>query len=450
MAIRGTPTTNGGTSTTPSVTVPTGVIANDIVLLFVNFDASAGNITAVMPSGFAALETEKALGPDGGRGLVCWKRATGSDSGSYTFGVVGASNDWTCQCIAFSGRSTSSSPVVNSTNNTASNASPVTATVPTTTAVLGDDLVAFNIPDVNATGIFNVYTSHPSGYTNGVTQEQGFANSAVDYLQNSAAGATGTSTFVFSLTSGASGWYAGRVRIPSAPTGIAFDVAANSADQAAASSYSGSASWNGTNRMLAVDVSLLGPGVTVTAMTYGGANCTFIGKQASVTSFGSVESWRICSSDASAPAAGANTLSVTLSGSLEFSVEWVSYTGVHQTSPTEAFNSAQATNTGSATDASVVITTVADNCWVHAAVSANDTSISAGNTTRNNVAGTLGSGANEDNNAAKTPAGAVTMSYTGMGITTTWTIAGYAIRPLAASNLTATAISSLMLMGLGT
>lgn len=218
-------------------------------------------------------------------------------------------------------------------------------------------------------------------------------------------------------------------------TGIAFDATGNSGDVAAASSYSGSASWSGSNRILCVDVAMLGPGVTVTAMTYGGAACTYVGSRASVTSFGSVEQWRICSSDSSAPAAGSNTLAVTLSSSLEFTVAWTSYTSVHQTVPTEAFNSAQATNAGTATDASVAVTSIADNCWIHAACVANDTSITAGNTTRNNVSGTLGSGANEDNGSAKTPAGAVTMSYSGMGITTTWVIAGYAIRPLAASGL---------------
>lgn len=230
--------------------------------------------------------------------------------------------------------------------------------------------------------------------------------------------------------------------------GIAFDAAGNSGDIAAANSYSGSASWSGANRMLSVDVSMLGPGVSVSAMTYGGANCTFIGSKSTVTSLGGVECWRICSSDSGAPAAGANTLAITLSGSIEFTAEWVSYTGVHQTLPTEGFNSAQATNAGSATDASVVITTVADNDWVHAAVVANDTSITAGNTTRNNISGTLGSGANEDNNAAKTPAGSVTMSYSGMGITTTWAIAGYAIRPIAASNLGGSPFIQSLLNGL--
>lgn len=209
---------------------------------------------------------------------------------------------------------------------------------------------------------------------------------------------------------------------------VNFDVAGNSGDQAAASSYSGSASWNGVNRFLAVDVSLLGPGTTVTSMTYGGAACTFIGSKATVTSLGSVESWGIAQSAIGAPAVGANTLALTLSGSIEFSVEWVSYDGVEQIVPTEAYNSAQATNVGAA-DATVSVTTVTNNDWVHGAVVASDTSITAVQTTRNNIPGTLGSGANEDNNAVKTPAGAVTMRYTGVGAGVTWAIGGYGIRP---------------------
>lgn len=231
--------------------------------------------------------------------------------------------------------------------------------------------------------------------------------------------------------------------------GIAFDAAGNSGDQAAASSYSGSASWSGTNRALAVDVSLLGAAVTVTGMTYGGAACRFIGARSTVTSFGRIEQWIILSGDSGAPAVGSNTLAVTLSGSLEFSVEWVSYTDINQISPTEGFNSNQATNAGSATDASVVVTTTSDKCWIHAAVVANDTSITANQTSRNNISGTLGSGANEDNNAQVTPAGSTTMSYTGMGITATWAIAGYALRPTEDPN-PSPFISQLMLMGIGT
>lgn len=213
---------------------------------------------------------------------------------------------------------------------------------------------------------------------------------------------------------------------------ISFASAGNSGYQTASSSYSGNADWSGENRMLAIDVSMFGPGVTVTAMTYGGATCTLIGVQSTATSFGRVECWRIKESDASAPEAGTNTLSVTLSGSLAFTVNWVAYIGVNQTTPTEAFNSAQATNVGAA-DATVSVTTVAVNDWVHGAVATNDTSITANQTTRNNVTGASGSGADEDTGPIVSP-GATTASYTGVAALATWAIAAYALRPTTAAS----------------
>lgn len=219
-------------------------------------------------------------------------------------------------------------------------------------------------------------------------------------------------------------------------SGIAFDAAANSGTQVATNTYSGSASWSGSDRMLSIDVSLLGAGTTVTSMTYGGASCTFIGSKSTITSLGSVECWRICQSDSGAPAAGINTLVVNLSSSISFSVEWTSYVGVHQTSPTEGFASAQATNGVGAADATVNVTTVADNDWVHAAVVANDDSITASQTSRNNISFTaVGSGGNEDT-GPKTPAGSQTVSYTGIAALKTWAIAAYAIRPVTAASLT--------------
>ncbi len=229
-------------------------------------------------------------------------------------------------------------------------------------------------------------------------------------------------------------------------TGIAFDAASNSGDQAASANYTFNRTVTGTNTFLTVDIELLtATGATVTSVTDddGGGNrpLTFIGAQSTVTGAGRVECWGLVN-----PTTGTKSIRVILSASIESVATAVSYTGVHQTSPTEAFNSNQATNAGSATDASVVITTASNNCWIHAACVANDTSITANQTSRNNVAGTLGSGANEDNNAAVTPAGATTMSYSGMGVTTTWAIAGYAIRPTTDAALGA----FLMLLGVGT
>lgn len=234
-------------------------------------------------------------------------------------------------------------------------------------------------------------------------------------------------------------WFA-----PSA--GIAFDAAANSGYQAAQSTYTFNRTVTGSNTFLAIDVSLLSAGQTVTSIVddFGGTNVAaiFVGAQTTVSSVGRVELWRVI-----APVAGTKTIQVNLSGSISSAATAVSYTGVHQSSPTEGFNSAQATNVGAA-DATVSITSVADNCWIHGAVATDDTSITANQTTRNNVTGVGGSGANEDNNAPKTPAGAVTMSYTGVGALATWAIGGYAIRPIAASGLGGTVFTASLLNGL--
>lgn len=217
------------------------------------------------------------------------------------------------------------------------------------------------------------------------------------------------------------------------PVGIAFDAAANSGYQAAASTYTFDRTATGSDRFLAIDVSLLSAGQTVTSIVddFGGTNVNaiFVGACSTVTSFGRVEMWRVIG-----PVAGTKTIQVNLSGSIASAATAASYTGVHQTSPVEGFNSAQATNVGAA-DATVDITTVADNCWVHGAVATDDGSITAVQTSRNNVSGVGGSGANEDNNGPKTPAGAVTMSWTGVAALATWAIGGYAIRPVAASTL---------------
>lgn len=225
--------------------------------------------------------------------------------------------------------------------------------------------------------------------------------------------------------------------------GIAFDAATNSGYQAAQSSYSWSHTCTGSNRFLSVDISMLSLAQTVTGITYNSIALILIGVRNSVSGAARIETWGLI-----APSTGSNTIAVTLSGSIASAGTAVSYTGVHQTSPYEGFNSNQATNVG-ATDATVAITSVADNDWVHAAVATDDTAITAGQTSRNNVTGAGGSGADEDTGPI-TPAGATTMSYTGVGALATWVIGGYALRPISASTLTTgSVISNLLMMGVG-
>lgn len=208
------------------------------------------------------------------------------------------------------------------------------------------------------------------------------------------------------------------------PTGIQFDAVSNSGYQAAQSTYSWSHTCSGSNRFLSVDVALLSAGATVTGITYNSVALSLIRARSTVTSFGRVECWGLAN-----PTSGSNTIAVTLSSSIASSSEAVSYTGVHQTTPTEGAADNQATNVGAA-DATVDVTSTADQCWIHAALATSDGDVTASQTARNEVNGAGGSGADEDF-GPQSPA-TKTMGYTDVGALATWAIAGYAVRPVTA------------------
>ena len=166
------------------------------------------------------------------------------------------------------------------------------------------------------------------------------------------------------------------------------------------------------------------------SITYNGTALTVLKTQASALGAIRAEVWGLV-----APATGSNTIAVTLSAALDSAGSASSYTGVHQTSPTEGSNSATATNVGAA-DATVTITTVADNDWAVDTVATDDTAITvgAGQVSRANTSGTLGSGALSDE-GPKTPAGTVTMSWQDVGALATWSIVAVGLRPVAAAAL---------------
>lgn len=199
------------------------------------------------------------------------------------------------------------------------------------------------------------------------------------------------------------------------------DASSNSGYQAAASTYSWSHTCAGSDRFLAVDVERLSvSGTTVTGITYNGIALTQIGATSTGTDAGRVDCWGLVN-----PASGTNTIAVTLSGVCISAATAVSYTGVHQTTPTESYNGATAINVGAA-DAIVSVTTVSARDWVHAACGATDTAITAVQTSRNNVTGAGGSGANEDTGPVNP--GAQAMTYTDVGAAAVWVIGGYGIR----------------------
>lgn len=219
---------------------------------------------------------------------------------------------------------------------------------------------------------------------------------------------------------------------------VVFDAASNSTYKTAASTYSWSHTCTGSNRYLTVGISMLSvAGSSVSSITYNGVALSLIKAQASVSGAVRAELWGLI-----APASGSNTIAVTLSASLDSIGGAVSFTGVHQVSPYEGANSATATNVGAA-DATVDVTTVSVNDVCIDVVASDDTAITVGTgqTSQNNVTGTLGSGA-MSTEGPKNPSGAVTMSWTAVGALATWSIASVALRPIPALALSVTLTAS--------
>lgn len=169
---------------------------------------------------------------------------------------------------------------------------------------------------------------------------------------------------------------------------ITLDATSSSAYQTAKSVYSWSHTCTGTNRYLLVGISILQT-ATVMSITYNGVSMGLLRGQTSVANAIRAELWGLV-----APATGLHSIVVTLDDIVDSVGSATSYTGVDQTIPTESANSATATNSGVADDATVITTTVANNDWVIDVVATNDTSIAVGlnHTSRVNVAGALGSG----------------------------------------------------------
>lgn len=224
---------------------------------------------------------------------------------------------------------------------------------------------------------------------------------------------------------------------------VVFDASSNSGYQTAQSSYSWSHTCSGNNRYLTVGISMLSVGgSSVSSITYNGVSLSLIKAQASVSGAVRAELWGLA-----VPASGPHTITVTLSASLDSIGGAVSFANVVQATSTEAANSATATNVGAA-DATVDVTTISNKAWVVDIVATDDTSITvgAGQTSRNNVTGTLGSGA-MSTEGPKTPAGAVTMSWTNVAALATWSIASVAIIPLSASKSLSAGAGSFVLTG---
>ncbi len=215
---------------------------------------------------------------------------------------------------------------------------------------------------------------------------------------------------------------------------IAFDAASNSGYQTAQSTYTWNHTCAGPEGILLVGVSMLSvAGSSVSSVTYDGIALSLIDAKASVSGAVRAEAWKL----EDPPTGSSLAVVVTLSTGLDSAAGAVSLSAVKIPTSTEAANDNTATNVGAA-DATVAVTTVADNDWIFSVVATDDTAITAGQTERSNVTGTLGSGGTSTF-GPQTPAGAKTMNWTNVDALKTWSIVGVAIKPATIDTLMAQA-----------
>jgi|GEM_PF-2898654 len=209
-------TSNSGFSTSPICTVPTGVAANDIVIMTATVEVGAAFDPVDLPTDFTEIQ-ENDVTADGQTMWLGWKRLTGADSGSYTFGSVtdgGSNREWICQAYAFTGRDTTNDPVSTANVSNTLNSDPVTVTATGVTALNGDDLLWISAPDVNSANVGDGHSAVPANFTELEDVENVWSNLAGANRDNVSAGATGNLSGTFELASNQAGWAAYLVRVP--------------------------------------------------------------------------------------------------------------------------------------------------------------------------------------------------------------------------------------------
>lgn len=207
--------TNTGSGGTVTVTKPTGVAADDILIACYSQDGGSGAPT--WPTDFTVLSDFANLTFDGQQTGFAIKRATGSEGASYV--LSGSGGDCCGAVIAFSGRHTTTAPThsENVTDSSTADGSSVTAS--TVTAETGDDLCFLVLVDPGGS-VSSLTAGVPTDFTERFELPGGNWSAMYGATRdNVSAGATGTITAT-SFTPGLSFAYTGYlIRIPAAAAG---------------------------------------------------------------------------------------------------------------------------------------------------------------------------------------------------------------------------------------
>lgn len=170
---------------TPSIAVPSGVVADDIIIVEL-FMGGATTVTA-MPTGFAHITGSPiTVSPGSGehRAAYMWKRATGADSGTYDFTVSG-SQFLEGAATRYSGAITTGTPFEATTDTDVNNTDSLTTTGVSLTTSADDRLLIHA-----STGSSVATWTAPSGFTRRV--QGGFGLAYLSTKLQASAGATGS------------------------------------------------------------------------------------------------------------------------------------------------------------------------------------------------------------------------------------------------------------------
>lgn len=208
---------------------------------------------------------------------------------------------------------------------------------------------------------------------------------------------------------------------------LAFDATSTASGQVV-DTLSWSHTASGADRVVLVGVAWrMTSAVTVTGVTYGGVAMTSVGSQFHTASAANARMhlWRLV-----APATGAQTITITMSGQVNDLIGGaVSFTGADQTTPVGTFASAEGNSTSPATvdvtsaTGEIVVDTV---CSSGLAVTL---TAGAGQTQRWNsgiIATAIGAGSTEAGAAT------VTMSWT-LNTVANWVIGAVSVKPVSAA-----------------
>lgn len=214
MAFRSAATTAHG-STDWTANAPSGVTAGDREIALVSQDNAGATVT--FPSGFGTPQSADLSGPDSQTVWVAERVVAGGDSYAFTSST---SNSGVTHILAFSGRHASTAATFGTaTQNTTSNASPISASCNGVTASNGDDVALVLGIDITNSGATASWSTPPTNYTQRSASSSSLGCALTCSRDNVSAGATGALTGTITLSAGNAGYGGYAIAIPAAGGG---------------------------------------------------------------------------------------------------------------------------------------------------------------------------------------------------------------------------------------